>query len=153
MLTQDPADPPNAPAPRTPRRQLDNEIAALFEEYRTLREEATQRVAARMQMIGFAGIISALLAVSNKITLNAPTVYVAILVLVLAVLWLRGTNLAIQRIGRHLRGVEARINQLAAQAWHSPSDLLTWETSIQLGRQRVSGLPGWAGRLGGWHAS
>ena len=153
MPSHDPADPPNAPIPRRPQRQLESEISALFEEYRSLREEASQRVAARMQLIGFAGIISALLAVTSKLTVNAPTVYTAVLVLVLAVLWLRGINLAIQRIGRHLRGVEARINQLAAEAWGSPVDVLTWETSIQTRRQQMSGVSGWVGRLGGWYAS
>ncbi|MGW7382801.1 hypothetical protein [Streptomyces sp. NPDC054794] len=132
-------------------RQFEREIAALFEEYRTLREEVTQRVAARMHMIGFAGVISALLAASNKITFAGPTLYVAAVALLLALLWLRGINLAIQRIGTHLRGVEARINELASLAWGTPDAILTWETKIQAGRQQVSGVPGLSGRIGGWY--
>jgi hypothetical protein len=142
--------PPGGPAPQ---RHIEHEIAILFEEYRTLREEVTQRVASRMQMIGFAGIISALLAVSNKLSFNAPAVYIAVLVLLLAILWLRGFNRAIQRIGRHLRGLEERINALAMQAWGTPDALLTWETGTQNGRMHVRGLPGKVGRLGGWYAS
>ncbi|GHC65739.1 hypothetical protein GCM10010309_29210 [Streptomyces violaceochromogenes] len=142
---------PPAPPGATPQRQIEQEIAILFEEYRTLREEVTQRVASRMQMIGFAGIISALVAVSKKFTLGAPTVYVAVLVLLLAVLWLRGFNRAIQRIGRHLRTLEARINALATQAWGTPDALLTWETGTQDARMQVRGVPGQVGRLGGWY--
>ena len=144
---------PSAPEPQVTQRQLPQEIAALFEEYRTLREEVTQRVAARMQMIGFAGIISALLAVSDNVTFGAPSVYVALLVLLLAVLWVRGTNVAIQRLGRHLRGVEARINALAVEAWGTPDALLTWESTAQEGRMRVRGPAGRVGRLGGWYVS
>jgi hypothetical protein len=104
-----------------------------------------------MQMIGFAGIVSALLAVSDKFSFGAPTVYITVLVLLLAVLWLRGFNRAIQRIGRHLRGLEERINALAVQAWGTPDALLTWETETQDERMQVRGLPGRIGRLGGWY--
>lgn len=153
MEPQGPPDSPHTPAQHIPQRQFEPEIAALFEEYRALREEVTQRVAARMQMIGFAGIISALLVVSNRLTFGAPSVYVAVAVLLLAVWWLRGINLAIQRIGRHLRAVEGRINALAAQAWASPDEILTWETGSQVRRRQVRGLPGRLGRLGGWYVS
>jgi hypothetical protein len=151
MPSQNRVGPAFAPAPRASSRRFDEEISALFEEYRTLREEITQRVAARMQMIGFAGIISALLVTSNHLSTHSASVYVSGLVLVVAVMWVRGTNLAIQRIGRHLRVVEARINVLAAQAWGSPDDLLTWETAIQDKRRLVGGVPGRFGRLGGWY--
>ncbi|QIP83198.1 hypothetical protein GLX30_02900 [Streptomyces sp. Tu 2975] len=133
--------------------RYEQEVMVLLEEYRTLREEVTQRVAARMQMIGFAGAISALLVVSDSITFRGPNLYVAGLFLVLAVVWLRGTNLAIQRIGRHLRVVEARVNALAARAWGSSEHLLTWETDVQTGRVAVRGVPGRTGRLGGWYVT
>jgi hypothetical protein len=151
MQPQGSATPHVPPGARTPQRQIEREIAILLEEYRALREEVAQRVASRMQMIGFAGIISALLAVSNKLTLSGRTAYIAVLVLLLAVLWLRGFNRAIQRIGRHLRTLEARINALATQAWGAPDALLTWETGAQDGRMQVRGLPGQVGRLGGWY--
>jgi hypothetical protein len=151
MSSQNRADPALVPGPQASSRRFDEEISALFEEYRTLREEITQRVAARMQMIGFAGIISALLVASNHLSVRSPGLYVSVLVLIVAVVWVRGTNRAIQRIGRHLRVVEARINAMAAQAWGSPDDLLTWETAIQGRRQLVGGVPGWFGRLGGWY--
>ncbi len=122
----------------------------LLEEYRALREEVTQRVAARMQMIGFAGVVSAVLVVANKFTFDGPSVYVAVLLLLLAVVWLRGINLAIQRIGRHLRVVEARINALAVRAWGSSETVLTWETDIQTRRVRVRGVALRSGRLLGW---
>ncbi|MFD3440647.1 hypothetical protein ACFWU3_24420 [Streptomyces sp. NPDC058685] len=122
----------------------------LLEEYRALREEVTQRVAARMQMIGFAGVVSALLVVTNKFTFDGPSMYVALLLLLLAVVWLRGINLAIQRIGRHVRVVEARINALAAQAWGSSESILTWETDIQTRRVQVRGVALRSGRLLGW---
>lgn len=148
--TPDPAA-VSGPAAHGAARGVDQEIGALFEEYRTLREEITQRISARMQMIGFAGIISALLAASDHLSLRSPSPYVSALTLALAVLWVRGSNRAIQRIGQHLREVEARINALAAQAWQSPEPILTWETAIQVRRRAVGGLPGWAGRLGGWY--
>ncbi|MFE6128240.1 hypothetical protein ACFQ6Q_08175 [Streptomyces sp. NPDC056437] len=122
----------------------------LLEEYRALREEVTQRVAARMQMIGFAGVVSAVLVVANKFTFDGPSVYVAVLLLLLAVVWLRGINLAIQRIGRHLRVVEARINALAVRAWGSSETVLTWETDIQTRRVQVRGVALRSGRLLGW---
>ncbi|MEJ8632686.1 MULTISPECIES: hypothetical protein [Streptomyces] len=122
----------------------------LLEEYRALREEVTQRVAARMQMIGFAGVVSAVLVVANKFTFDGPSVYVAVLLLLLAVVWLRGINLAIQRIGRHLRVVEARINALAVRAWGSSETVLTWETDIQTRRVHVRGVALRSGRLLGW---
>jgi hypothetical protein len=142
---------PAAGAPAAGERRVDDEIAALFEEYRALREEITQRIAARMQMIGFAGIISALLATSDHLTFRSPSPYVSALTLVLAVLWVRGSNLAIQRTGQHLRELEDRINALAAQAWRSPGPVLTWESAIQARRRAVGGVPGWVGRLGGWY--
>ena len=141
----------SAAGERAGTRKVDEEIAALFEEYRTLREEIAQRISARMQMIGFAGIISALLAASNRLSYQSPSPYVSVLTLVLAVLWVRGSNQAIQRIGQHLRGIEERINALTAQAWQCPEPLLTWETSIQLRRRAVGGLRGWVGRTGGWY--
>jgi hypothetical protein len=139
------------PAAGAGNRRTDEEISALLEEYRTLREEITQRISARMQMIGFAGIISALLAASNLLSYKSPSPYVSALTLVLAAFWVRGSNQAIQRIGRHLRGIEERINTLAAQAWQCPGPLLTWETSIQSQRRAVGGLSGWIGRTGGWY--
>lgn len=48
------------PAAGAGNRRTDEEISALLEEYRTLREEITQQISARMQMIGFAGVIPAL---------------------------------------------------------------------------------------------
>ncbi|SEN16346.1 hypothetical protein [Actinacidiphila rubida] len=151
MQAQGTTNPPPAPAAGAGGRRVDEEIAALLEEYRTLREEITQRISARMQLIGFAGIISALLAASDHLTYTSPSPYVSALTLLLAVLWVRGSNQAIQRIGRHLRGIEERINALAAQAWQSPEPLLTWETSIQSRRRAVGGLAGWVGRTGGWY--
>ncbi|MFH8800896.1 hypothetical protein ACH4F6_15045 [Streptomyces sp. NPDC017936] len=136
---------------QAPSRGASQEIALLLEEYRTLREEIIHRVAGRMQMIGFAGIISALLVISDKPNFGAPAVYVAVLVLVVALLWLRGINRAIQRIGRHLRTVEERINALAAQGYGSTGPVLTWETTAQDSRMRVRGVPGLVGRSGGWY--
>ena len=152
MSSQGQPDPPGSAVP-TARHRCEQEIVILLDEYRALREEVTQRVAARMQLIGFAGAISALLVVSDKFTFRGPSMYVAALVLILAVVWLRGINLAIQRIGCHLRAVENRVNALAAQAWGSPERILTWETDIQARRLRVGGVPGVTGRLGGWYAN
>ncbi|MEU7101813.1 hypothetical protein AB0A66_26260 [Streptomyces longwoodensis] len=132
-------------------RDRNKEIGLLLEEYRTLREEIIHRVAGRMQMIGFAGIISALLVVSDRLHFDAPSFYVAILVLVVALLWLRGINRAIQRIGLHLRHLEVRINDLAAQGYGSTEPVLSWETAAQAGRMRVKGVPGYVGRFGGWY--
>lgn len=123
------------------------EISLLLEEYRTLRDEVNQRVGSRMQMIGFAVVISALLVASD----GAGTYYIAALVLVIAALWLRGINRAIQRIGSHLRQIETRVNALAAQACGSAEGVLTWESKAHGDRSRVRGLPRWTGELGGWY--
>jgi hypothetical protein len=127
------------------------EINLLLEEYRTLRDEVNHRVGGRMQMIGFAGVISALLVASDDWDIGTGNFYIAALVLVIAALWLRGINRAIQRIGKHLRQIEERVNALAPRACGSAEDVLTWETRVERGRSRVRGLPRWTGELGGWY--
>ncbi|MER6961679.1 hypothetical protein [Streptomyces sp. NPDC000618] len=51
-------------------------MALLLEEYRALRAEFGQRVAARVQLLGFAGILSAVLAAAGGFRFDAQNLYV-----------------------------------------------------------------------------
>ncbi|MFF4756936.1 hypothetical protein ACWD5R_45365 [Streptomyces sp. NPDC002514] len=123
-------------------------IALLMREYESLRTEIAQRVTSRMQILGFSGVIAALVTGTGGVSLHRPSVYVAVATLLLGVLWLRDCNQGIQRIGKHLRDVEEEVNRLATRAYGSRA--LSWETKRHVGRQHER--PAWRllGRLGGW---
>ncbi|MFE5923559.1 hypothetical protein [Streptomyces sp. NPDC056468] len=123
-------------------------IALLMREYESLRAEITQRITSRMQILGFSGVIAALVAGTGGVSLHRPAAYIAVATLLLGVLWLRDCNQGIQRIGKHLRDVEEEVNRLATRAYGSSA--LSWETKRHVGRQHerpVWRLIGW---LGGW---
>ena len=102
-------------------------MALLLEEYRTLRAEFGQRVAARVQLLGFAGILSAVLATAGGFRLDAPNLYAGLVVAVVGLWAWRMTNGAAQRLGRHLHDVEQRLNELAARTYGAQAPLFTWE--------------------------
>ncbi|WP_329296314.1 hypothetical protein [Streptomyces sp. NBC_01455] len=120
-------------------------IALLMREYESLRAEIAQRVASRMQILGFSGVIAAIVVGAGG---SSHRLYVAVFTVALGVLWLRDCNHGIQRIGKHLRDVEEEVNRLATRAYGSSA--LSWETKRHVGRQHEQ--PGWRllGRLGGW---
>ncbi|MFJ5218750.1 hypothetical protein ACIP98_29020 [Streptomyces sp. NPDC088354] len=123
-------------------------IALLMKEYEVLRAEIAQRVLSRMQILGFAGVAAALIAGLGEISWSKPAVYIAVLAFFLGLVWLRDCNQGIQRIGRHLRDVEAEVNRRAIRAYGSSA--LSWETNRNTERQRERPVWRFVGRLGGW---
>ncbi|NEY32011.1 hypothetical protein GTU99_07325 [Streptomyces sp. PRKS01-65] len=123
-------------------------IALLMREYESLRAEIAQRVASRMQILGFSGVIAALVMGAGGVSLHEPSAYIAVATLLLGVLWLRDCNQGIQRIGKHLRDVEEQVNRLARRAYGSGA--LSWETKRHVGRQHERPVWRLLGRLGGW---
>ncbi|MFC8920488.1 hypothetical protein ACFT5C_32605 [Streptomyces sp. NPDC057116] len=123
-------------------------IALLMREYESLRLEVTHRVTSRMQVLGFTGVIAALVGGTGGVSLDSPSAYVAVATLLLGVLWLRDCNQGIQRIGKHLRDVEDEVNRLSRRAYGSGA--LSWETKRHVGRQRERPVWRLLGRLGGW---
>ncbi|MFI1035148.1 hypothetical protein [Streptomyces sp. NPDC020951] len=89
-------------------------MALLLEEYRALRAEFGQRVAARLQLLGFAGILSAVLATAGGFRFDAQNLYVGMAVAMIGLWAWRTTNGAAQRVGRHLCDVEQRLNEHCA---------------------------------------
>ncbi|QKW08826.1 hypothetical protein HUT18_23050 [Streptomyces sp. NA04227] len=122
-------------------------IALLMREYDSLRCEISERVAARMQVLGFSGVIAALIT-TGGLSPHGPNLYLGCLSLILGLVWLRDTNLGIQRISRHLRDVEAEVNRLSTRAYGSSP--LSWETARH--ESRRTERPAWRfiGRIGGW---
>jgi hypothetical protein len=110
-------------------------MALLLEEYRALRAEFGQRVAARVQLLGFAGILSAVLATAGGFRFDAPNLYVGMAVAVIGLWAWRTTNGAAQGLGRHLCDAEQRLNELAARACGAQTPPFTWERIRQ--RQRA----------------
>ncbi|MFF7550438.1 hypothetical protein ACFZCU_43475 [Streptomyces canus] len=102
-------------------------IALLLEEYKVLRAGFAQRVAVRVHLLGFVGILVAVLAAASGFRLDSPNLYVGLGVSGLGLWAWRTTNGAAQRLGAHLHDVEQRLNELAAQAYGTPVPLLRWE--------------------------
>ncbi|GGR46742.1 hypothetical protein WEB32_02280 [Streptomyces netropsis] len=124
-------------------------IALRMKEYESLRAEVTQRVNARQQIAGFAGVISALLSTGSGFALGSWKLYLAVMIMGLAVLWLRDSNQAIQRIGVHLQHIEDDVNQLSQEIYGRSA--LSWETRRQRQRDREKTVWKLGGSAGGWH--
>jgi hypothetical protein len=52
-----------------------DDLALLMREYESLRAEIAQRVTSRMQMLGFPGVIAALAAGTDGVSLHGPSLY------------------------------------------------------------------------------
>ncbi len=116
-------------------------------EYESLRAEISGRIAARMQILGFSGVIAALVT-TGGLSPHRPNLYLACFSVLLGLVWLRDTNQGIQRISKHLREVEEEVNRLSTRAYGSSP--LSWETNRHTTRQGER--PAWRfiGRIGGW---
>ena len=126
-------------------------ISLLLEEYKTLRAEITQRLTARIQVVGFTGAVAALLAASSNLSLRRPNLYIAILLLAFAWYWWREMSSGIYRIAPQLRRLERDMNRLAARAYKmTGSDgPFTWETMQQDLRLSAGRTARWRAWLGG----
>ncbi|WP_461033472.1 hypothetical protein [Streptomyces mayteni] len=122
-------------------------IALRMREYDSLRNEIQQRVAARTQIAGFAGVIAALLSAEN-LSLDRPNLYVTALIVGFSLLWWRRSNLGILRLGHHLREIERDVNELATAAYGRPA--LSWETHRHQQRRAETRFWRALGRAGGW---
>ena len=105
-------------------------ISLLLEEYKTLRAEITQRLTARIQVAGFTGAVSAVLAASSNLSLRRPNLYVAVFLLGFAWYWWREMSSGIYRIAPQLRRLERDMNRLAARAYEMTGSYgpFSWET-------------------------
>jgi hypothetical protein len=121
-------------------------IALLMREYESLRAEISGRIGARMQILGFSGVIAAVIA-TGDLSPHKPNLYLAGISVVLGLIWLRDINQGIQRISRHLREVEKEVNRLSTRAYGSSP--LSWETNRHIDRQGES-VWNFIGRIGGW---
>ncbi|MEU9984384.1 hypothetical protein [Streptomyces sp. NPDC050856] len=122
-------------------------IALLMREYESLRTEVAHRVAARMHILGFSGVVAALIA-TGGLSPHKPNVYLAGVTVLLGLVWLRESNQGIQRIGRHLPDVEREVNRPSARAYGGSA--LSWETHRHRGRQQERPVWRFIGRIGGW---
>src|SRR3954454_21145920 len=101
-----------------------------MEEYRTLRTELINHVGAQGNLLTFGGVAVAVVA-GLKGSASA-SFWVAMLGILLVgghFYWTRINSIV--RIGRHVSGIEKRINDLARTAHGCDSPLLSWETTQQ----------------------
>lgn len=137
------------PQPNTTSSPETEIIALLMREYDALRDEVTQRIAARTQIAGFAGVIAALLSAGGGVSPDRPNLYIIIATVVVALIWWRDSNQGIQRLGRHLREIENEVNRLTAHMYGRQA--LTWETRRHAGRREERPVWRLVGRIGGWN--
>ncbi len=133
-------------------RTTDDNVRELIElrmrEYDSLRSEVVQRIAARNQVAGYAGLAGFIAAMFGN-GIGLWTLLAIILIVVIAYLFLLDSNDGIQRIGEHLRTLEKEVNALSQQTYQC--DALTWETKRQQMRNRQPKVWKRVGRIGGWH--
>ena len=115
-------------------------IALLLEEYKVLRAEFAQRVTVRVHLLGFVGVLAAVLVAAGGFRRDSATVYVAVGVGVLGLWAWRTTNGAAQRLGAHLQDVEQRLNELAARAYGARAAVFRWEGMRQRRRAQAPRL-------------
>jgi hypothetical protein len=131
------------------RSDAEGQINILLEEYRSLRDEAKQRISERMTLLGLLTAAAAVIA-STHDAVWAYAVAGAFLVLVAAV-WLRSWRI-LDKLSRRISALEQAINRLASDAYSlgDKCERLGWETDLQGSRQELAdagGLRGAYGRL------
>lgn len=126
------------------RSDAEGQITILFEEYRSLRDEAKQRVSERMTLLGLLTAAAAVIASTH----NAAWAYVvaALFLVIGALVWLRSWRI-LDKLSRRIAALEKEINDLAQTAYRLDARpcLLRWETQLQCGREQLAK----AGRLKG----
>ncbi|WP_053927545.1 hypothetical protein [Streptomyces chattanoogensis] len=146
------AAPPSPPPPPTAAGTAEQQtaiIGLLMREYDALRSEITQRIGARTQIAGFAGVISAVVAGNGGLTFNRPNLYIALVIVAFSLVWWRDSNQGILRLGRHLRMIEEQVNTLSTQLYGRPA--LSWEDRRQAERRAERTVWRLIGRMGGWN--
>jgi hypothetical protein len=114
-------------------------IGLLLEEYRALRSEVDQRIAARATLVGFLAAGAAFIVSSHRTALT--WIAGAVVLVILVAVWGSSTAM-LGRIGKTTRKLEKQINLLAKEAYglsETPT-LLEWEQSL------IS-KPGWMRNL------
>jgi hypothetical protein len=123
-------------------RAAKGQIDLLLEEYRALRSEIDQRIAARSTLVGFLAAGAAFIVGSRSVLVTWVSVTVFLIIVV--VVWGSSSSM-LGRLGRRIRALEEQLNLLAKTAYglsDTPS-LLQWEKSF------VSD-PGWMRKYFGW---
>lgn len=112
---------------------INGQMNLLLEEYRSLRDEAKQRITERMTLVTVL-VAGTALVISGHGSVGA-IVIAAVLAVIAACVWLRTWRI-LDKLSIRLMGVESRINRLAAQAYGlgAGAELLSWETTLQRGR-------------------
>ncbi|MEU0738142.1 hypothetical protein [Streptomyces sp. NPDC006134] len=123
-------------------------IELRMKEYESLRSEVVQRIGARQQLAGYAGAATAIAATLGS-DLGYWRILIVGLVLLIAYLYLRDSNDGIQRLGKHLRLIEADVNSLARGTYGR--EILSWESRRQVDRNKEKKIWKAVGRFGGWH--
>lgn len=110
-------------------------IGLLLEEYRALRSEIDQRIAARATLMGFLAAGAAFIVGSHRTVLT--WIAGAVVLVILLAVWGSSTAM-LGRIGKRTRKLEKQINLLAKEAYglSGTPTLLQWEHSLMSN-------PGW----------
>jgi hypothetical protein len=129
------------------RSDAEGQIKILLEEYRSLRDEAKQRVSERMTLLGLLTAAAAVIASTHR----AVSAYVVAVVFIVigGLVWLRSWRI-LDKLSRDIAVLETRINDLARTAYglEASSVLLRWETQLQNGREQIARAGGLRGAYG-----
>lgn len=123
-----------------------NSIDVLLKEYDALRQEILATINSRISILSFGlGTIGLLLTVGMTTNALSNSSLVSGLILFLLVpavtnfvlfMWL-GEYQRMQRAGRFIAGLEARINRIAKEELSTKDELLTWESNLRSARQHM----------------
>jgi hypothetical protein len=129
------------------RSDAEGQIKILLEEYRSLRDEAKQRISERMTLLGLLTAAAAVIASTH----NATWAYIVAVAFIVigGLVWLRSWRI-LDKLSWRISGLEAAINDLARTAYRldARAELLGWETQLQEGRAQLAEAEGLAGAYG-----